>query len=326
MGNQLSSFKEEVQQLGNVASTSIGGYWPTPSRRNDNSFYKEGATEQENALQMQNWIVDQGYLSTMGLTVIAGRGFDKKIPTDSTSIILNESATAVLGIAPKDALGMRISRDWGQENPLFYTVIGVVQNFHFESLRKNIGALCLILGNSTSAMAVKLTSGDFSTTIGNIESIWNTMAPRQPFSYRFMDDSFNSTYQAEQKLGRIFMVFAMLSIFIACLGLFGLAAFNAEKRTKEIGIRKVLGASIGEISYQLSIDFLKLVAIAILISLPLGWYAMNIWLEAFSYRIEIGWWVLTASALLAVVIAILTVSYQSIKASLANPIESLRME
>ena len=175
-------------------------------------------------------------------------------------------------------------------------------------------------------MAIRLKAGDFSNTIANIERIWNEVAPGQPFSYSFMDESFNTTYEAEQRLGKIFMVFTILSILIACLGLFGLAAFNAQKRTKEIGIRKVLGASVGQITFGLSSDFLKLVALAILISLPIGWFVMNKWLEDFSYRIEIGWWVFVLATLLAVTIAIITVSYQSIKAAMANPVKSLRTE
>lgn len=325
-GNKLSSLKEEIQQLGQVSSVSLTGYMPTPSYRRDNSFYEEGATEQENALQMQNWTVDHDYLSTLNMKLIAGRNFDKNFPTDSTAAILNESAVAKLGLTPEAVLGTRISHDLGVENPVFYTVIGVVKNFHFASLKENIGALGLFLGNSTGSMAIKLKAGDFSHAISSIENIWNKVAPGQLFSYRFMEDSFNTTYQAEQKLGHIFVVFTVLSILIACLGLFGLAAFNAEKRTKEIGIRKVMGASVGQITYRLTTDFLKLVGIAVLISLPMGWYAMNKWLEGFSYKIEIGWWVLGLAALLAVTIAILTVSYQSIKAAIVNPVLSLRSE
>ena len=208
----------------------------------------------------------------------------------------------------------------------YLTIIGVVKNFHFESLRNNIDAMSLLLGDNSNRMMVKLAAGDFSKTIASIEKIWDTLAPGQPFSYYFMDDSFNDTYKADQQLGRIFITFTILSILIACLGLFGLAAFNAEKRTKEIGIRKVLGASVNQITYKLTIDFLKLIGVSIMVSLPLGWYAMNRWLEDFSYRIDIGWEVFILAALLAVVISILTVSYQSIKAAITNPVKSLRTE
>jgi putative ABC transport system permease protein len=217
--------------------------------------------------------------------------------------------------------------DLSVEELRFSTIIGVVKNFHYESLRENIGALGLFLDRQPSGMlAVRLNAGDFSTAIAKIEGVWNKFAPGQPFSYRFMDDSFNTTYDAEQRLGKIFMVFTVLSILIACLGLFGLAAFNAQKRTKEIGIRKVLGASVQQITYRLTTDFLKMVGISILISLPIGWFAMDKWLEDFSYRIEIGWWVFALAALLAIGVAVLTVGYQSIKAAVVNPIKSLRTE
>jgi putative ABC transport system permease protein len=325
-GNQLGAFKEEIEKLGSVKGVSLSGYLPTPSWRSNSSFFQEGASEQENALNMQIWNIDHDYISTFDITLASGRDFDEQFATDSTAIILNESAVAILGMDNESVLGIRLSRGLGEENPVYYTVIGVVKNFHFESLRENIGALSLTLGNAPGYMAVKLKAGDFSNAIAQIEAVWAKVAPGQLFNYSFMEDSFNRTYEAEQRLGRIFMTFTILSILIACLGLFGLAAFNAEKRTKEIGIRKVMGASIGQISYKLSIDFLKLVGIAILISLPLGWYAMNKWLEDFSYRIEIGWWVLILAALMAVAISILTVSFQSIKAAIANPVKSLRTE
>jgi putative ABC transport system permease protein len=193
-------------------------------------------------------------------------------------------------------------------------------------LRDNIGALSLSVGNFSNTMIIKLNAGDFSNTLAQIEKTWKSVAPGQPFNYYFMEESFNNTYQSEQRLGRIFTIFTILSILIACLGLFGLAAFNAEKRTKEIGIRKVLGASVPQITYKLSIDFLKLVCIAVVVSIPLAWYAMNKWLEDFSYRIEIGWGVFALAIFLAMIISIITVSYQSIKAAMVNPVESLRSE
>jgi putative ABC transport system permease protein len=325
-GNQIEAFKKEVQQLGQVVSVSLSGYLPTPSYRQDHSFFKEGSTDQENALQMQRWVVDHDYVSTLDMEIIAGRDFDIAYSLDSTGIIINESALAILGLRPKEALGLRLSRDLGEENPVFYKVIGVVKNFNFESLREDIGALSLSLGSSSSTMAVRIKSGDFYNAIAAISSIWNRMAPGQPFNYRFMQDSFNRVYESEKRLGQIFMVFTVLSIMIACLGLFGLAAFNAQKRTKEIGIRKVLGASVGQITFRLTTDFLKMVGLSILIALPIGWYAMSRWLEDFTYRIELGWGIFAYAATLAVGIAILTVSYQSIKAAITNPIKSLRTE
>ena len=326
IGGQMKSFKQQVQQLGSVQSTTLSSYYPTPSSRSDSSFFEEGSTNQEDAVIMQTWGVDHDYISTIGLKIIAGRDFDRQFSTDSTAIIINETALAIIGKSANDVLGMRLSSDLGKEKPEMNTVIGVVKNFHFSSLKDDIGALSLSIGSFAGSMAVKLNAGDFNNSIAQIKGVWNKVAPGQPFDYYFMDDSFNNTYQAEQRLGKIFIIFTILSILIACLGLFGLAAFNAEKRIKEIGIRKVLGASVGQISYRLSKDFLKLVGIAILVSLPIGWFVMNKWLEDFSYRIEIPWWVFALAAFLAVAISILTVSYQSIKAALANPIKSLRTE
>ena len=323
---QRQSFKGQVQQLASVKNTTLSGYFPTPSIRNNNSFFEEGAIEQEHAIQMQHWSVDSDYISTLDLEIIAGRDFDRQFRADSLSIIINESTASVLGVTPEETLGKRITDDLGKENPRFYTVIGVVKNFHYESLRENIAALGLTIGDDSNALAVKINAGDYAHTISSIEGIWKTMAPGQIFDYYFIEEQFNATYDAEQRLGQIFITFTVLSILIACLGLFGLAAFNAEKRIKEVGIRKVLGANVSQITYKLSIDFLKLVGIAILVSLPLAWYAMSKWLEDFEYRIDMGWEVLALATCLAITVSVLTVSFQGIKAAIVNPIKSLRTE
>ncbi|MCJ7465069.1 MAG: ABC transporter permease [Maribacter sp.] len=326
-GAKVASFKEQVKQLGSVKNATLSSFFPTPSSRSNTAFSpEEGATNQENAITMQTWDVDYDYASTMGFKFIAGRDFNKKFGNDSTAIIVNETAVKIMGVSPEEALGKRYTNDLGTENPKYYGIIGVVKDFHFDSLREDIDALSFHLGNEANAMAIKLEAGDFSNTIARIEGIWNTIVPGQPFDYYFMEDSFNDTYQSERRLGNIFIIFTILSLLIACLGLFGLAAFNAEKRVKEIGVRKVLGASVSQISTKLTLDFLKLVGIAILISLPIGWYAMNKWLEDFSYRIDIPWWVFVLAAFLALVISVLTVSYQSIKAAIVNPVKSLRTE
>jgi putative ABC transport system permease protein len=325
-GDQVKAFKQGVQQLALVKSATLSSYLPTPSSRSDNGYRIQGAPEQDNTLQMQSWRVDYDYISTLNFKIIEGRDFDQKYGTDTTGIIINESAIAVMGKSAKEALGMKVVRNFNTENEEVLTVIGVVKNFHYESLKDNIGAVSLTLGDRAGKMAIKLNAGDFANTITSIEKSWNEVAPGQPFNYYFMDDAFNETYQAEERLGSIFVVFTILSILIACLGLFGLAAFNAEKRTKEIGIRKVLGASVTQITYRLSVDFLKLVSISIFVALPLGWYAMNRWLENFSYRIEISWWIFVLAAFLAIIISVMTVSFQSIKAAIVNPIDSLKTE
>lgn len=325
-GDKANAFKKEVENLAQVKKASLSSFLPTPSSRSDYTFFKEGATEQENAVNMQRWLVDYDYVASLDLKLIAGRDFDPQRVNDSTAIIINETAVSLLGFEPEQVLGTRLSSDLGDEDGTYYTVIGVVENFHFRSLREEISALSLRIGRSTGNMAIKMDTRDITSTLAAIEGIWTRLVPSQPFAYSFMEDSFNDTYQAEKRLGQIFMIFTVLSIFIACLGLFGLAAFNAEKRKKEIGVRKVLGASVTQITYTLTTDFLKLVGVAILISLPLGWLAMNKWLEDFSYRIQIDWWILALAGLSAVGIAILTVSYQSIKAAIVNPVKSLRTE
>ena len=325
-GNQIQSLKNEVEQLSTVENITLSSYFPTPSNRRDNSFFQEGNMAQDKAIQMQKWRVDHDYVNTLDLEIIAGRDFDKKYSTDSLAIIINETAVSIMGIKPEEALGLRLTDNFEDEEVIFYTIIGVVKNFHFESLRENISGLSLYLGDYSGSMAIKIKAGDYSNTIASIENTWNKMAPGQPFNYYFLEDSFNSTYDAEQRLGSIFITFTLLSILIACLGLFGLAAFNAEKRSKEIGIRKVLGANVPQITYKLSIDFLKLVGISLIISLPLAWFAMNKWLEDFVFRIEIGWGVFALAIFLAITVSIFTVSYQSIKAAMVNPVKSLKTE
>jgi putative ABC transport system permease protein len=325
-GQQLNAFKQDILNLSAVKSATVSGFMPTPSSRSNNSFFREGAMDQQYAIQMQTWEVDEDYLNTLSLELITGRDFNSESAADSTAVIINESTLATLGLSAEEALRVRITKEVDRENPEFYHVIGVIKDFHYESLRENIGALGLFMNRSTGSMAIKLKTDDFASVIASIESIWIKRAPGQPFNYRFMDDSFETSYKEERRLGSIFIVFTSLSIFIACLGLFGLAAFNAQKRTKEIGVRKVLGASVSQITIGLTTDFLKLVAISTLIALPFGWYFMNIWLEDFSYRIQIGWEIMGFSAFLVISIAIITVSYQSIKAALANPVKSLRTE
>jgi putative ABC transport system permease protein len=329
IGKQIETFKNEVKKMAQVKNASLSSYLPTPSPRGATTLFPDKSLGSENALIIGSWDIDYDYLSTLGLELVAGRDFNREFATDSSAMILNESTAVLLGLTPEEVIGMRFTDDFhreDKENMRYFTVIGVVKNFHFETLRNSIDALCLTLGGKPKKMLVKLNAGDFSKGISKLETAWEKFAPGQPFNYYFMDDSFNNTYDTEQRLGKIFVIFTSLSIFIACLGLFGLSAFNAEKRAKEISIRKVLGASIGQITYKLSIDFLKLVGLAAIVSLPLAGYFMNRWLQDFSYRIEIPWWVYLLTALTAVVISILTVSFQSTKAAMTSPIKALKQE
>jgi putative ABC transport system permease protein len=325
IGKRAETFKQEVLRMPGVVSGSVSGYLPTPSNRSDNAFFPEGTLNQKTAVNMQNWGVDHDYIQTMGMKMMQGRDFSRQFGTDSTGMILNESAAKLFG---GNVVGKRIMRfdDPQGKTTKTYTVLGVVKNFHFESLRRNIGALAMTLDANSGAASFRLRSENLPALVKQIEAKWKQVAPGQPFSYAFMADQFNAVYRAEQRIGTIALIFAGLAILIACLGLFGLAAFTAEQRTKEIGVRKVLGASVMSVVALLSKDFLKLVMIAIVIASPIAWFAMNRWLQDFAYKIDIEWWVFALAGLLAVGIALLTVSFQSIKAALMNPVKSLRSE
>ena len=207
-----------------------------------------------------------------------------------------------------------------------FTIIGVVKNFHYESLKKEIGPLSFLLKRSTGLASFKVSTDNIKTLVGQIERKWKAMAPSLPFSYQFMDESFDQMYREEQRVGKIAFTFALLAIFIACLGLFGLAAFIAEARVKEIGIRKVLGANVSNIVNMLSRDFARLVLISAVFAFPVAWWAMNNWLKDFAFRVNIGWWVFALAGAIALIIALFTVSFQAIKEALANPVKSLRSE
>ncbi|GAB3542289.1 ABC transporter permease [Spirosoma fluminis] len=326
LGTQAETFKQEVLRLPGVISGSVSGYLPTPSSRSDNSFFPEGKVDQRNAVQMQIWGVDHDYVKTLGMQIAQGRDFSRGFGSDSAGVLLNETAAKQFG--GKDILGKRIVTFDDPTLKTFktYTVIGVVKNFNYESLRRNIGALCMILTPNSGAASFRLSSTDLPAVVRQIEARWKQLAPGQPFNYAFMEEAFDTMYRAEQRVGSIALTFAGLAILIACLGLFGLAAFMAEQRTKEIGVRKVLGASVFSIVGLLSKDFLKLVVIAILVASPIAWYAMSQWLKDFAYRIDIEWWVFGLAGIVAVGIALLTVSFQSIKAALMDPVKSLKTE
>ncbi|MBD2757034.1 ABC transporter permease [Spirosoma validum] len=326
LGKQAETFRQEVMRLPGVVSGSISGYLPTPSARSDNAFFPEGQIDQKNAVSMQSWGVDYDYVKTLGMQITAGRNFSRTFGADSSGIILNESAAKLFG--GTDIIGKRIVRfdDPESKTTKLFTVVGIVKNFHFESLRKNIGALSLILDANSGSASFRLSSTNVPVLMKQIEAKWKQLTPGQPFSYQFMNESFDEMYRAEQRIGTIALTFAALAILIACLGLFGLAAFMAEQRTKEIGVRKVLGASVTSIIGLLSKDFLKLVLIGIVIASPIAWYTMNQWLSDFAYKIDIEWWMFALAGILAVGIALVTVSFQSVKAALMNPVKSLRSE
>ena len=254
------------------------------------------------------------------MKIIEGRNFSKDMASDSSAIIINKTMAEKLGL--KNPLGQRIVNGWET-----WTVIGVMEDFNFESMRQDVGPLCLVLGNNRSTIvAAKIKTTNTKSVISYLSSVWKSFAPDQPIRYTFLDESFANMYADVQRTGTIFTTFAMLAIIIACLGLFALSAFMAEQRNKEIGIRKVLGASVSGITSMLSKDFVKLVIISIGIASPIAWWAMTKWLQDFAYRISISWWMIAVAGLVAIIIALITISFQSIKAALMNPVNALRSE
>jgi len=268
----------------------------------------------------------------MDMEIVEGRDFSMDFPSDSSAVILNETAAQQFNFEG-DPIGQKIYTLAGSNATMNLdelaskTVVGIVKNFHFESLKENIGSLMIFLDKKPQGIAsFRFNANNTDQVIQFVESKWNEFAPGQPFTYSFLDDRFGKMYAAETRLGKVFGLFAGFAIVIACLGLFALTAFTAEQRTKEIGIRKVLGSSIGSIIVLLSKEFAKLVLIAFLIASPLAWFAMRKWLEGYQFKQDLGWQVFLGAGLFAVLIALLTTSFQSIKAATANPVNSLKSE
>ncbi|HVX26728.1 MAG TPA: FtsX-like permease family protein, partial [Parafilimonas sp.] len=325
LNDNATAFKNETNQLPGVLSATISGYLPvSDSYRSDNTFSKDAVLTTQSGFDMQNWSVDYDYIKTLGMQILKGRNFSKDFPTDSSAVIINETTAKILGYADPIGKNLYESEDNGATSA--HTIIGVVKNFNFESLHQVIGPLCFHLGGGGGFGVFKVNTANIQNLITQIENKWKAIAPGLPFSYRFLNDSFDEMYRSEQRAGKIALIFSVLAIFIACLGLFGLATFIAEQRTKEIGIRKVLGASVQSIVQMLSKDFLKLVAIAFVLAAPIAWWAMHSWLQDFAYRINIEWWFFAFAGIGALLIALITVSFQAIRAAISNPVKSLRTE
>lgn len=321
LGNKAESFKEQLLRLPQIQQVSQSDYLPVEgSRRNQTTFKKVGEGNQDGGVLSQTWQVDYDYIKTLGMQIEEGRDFSGEFASDSVnSVIINRKMAHDLGL--EKPLGKQIDNNYQQ-----WTIIGVVEDFHFQSLKEDITPLALTIGNSLGTLAIKISQRDIDETMAAIAAIWDRNVPNQALSYGFLDQRFAQMHVDVQRMGKIFNSFALFAIFVACLGLFALSAFMAEQRRKEISIRMVLGASFRDIYKILSINFLKLVGIAILIAIPIGWYMMNRWLEDFAYRISIGWEIFAAAGAIALVIAILTISYQSIGAALIQPLKSLRRE
>jgi putative ABC transport system permease protein len=323
VNKHYESIKNEFKKIPNVLSIAISSGIPGGGNNNAHSELENRQGTMQ-PLNINMYDVDYDFIPLYGIRIVAGRSFSTDFPTDSTkSIVINEATVKNLGyVSPNDAIGKKFSQ-WGREGK----IIGVVKDFHYRSLQQNVEPLNMRINPSnTYVMTLKIASKNIPATIASIENKWKVLVPQRPFNYDFVDENFNKQYAADERFGKLFMYFAVLAIFISCLGLLGLASYSTLQRTREIGIRKVLGASIAGIVNMLSKEFMQLVLIAAVIAFPISWFGMNSWLKDYAYRINISWLVFAMAGLLAFMIAILTVSFQAIKASLANPVKSLRSE
>lgn len=322
------AFKDDLLKQSSIANVGASAFYPGISNYADNILYKQGESMQQGKDIRMNY-VDTRFLQTLKIEPVAGRLFSDDFPSDtSNGIILNQKAIKELGFAsPQESIGKKLYFDFQGKNYSF-NIVGVVKDFHYEDLHLPITpyGFQLSMQPQYNYMIVHAKPGNINNILGTIRNSWHNLNPSEPFEYSFLDKDFQKNYDAENRLSAIVGYFTAIAILISCLGLFGLATFSAEQRIKEIGVRKTLGASVSSIVTLLSKDFLKLVAIAVLIASPLAWLAMNKWLDSFAYRIHINWSVFVITTVLALLIALITISFQAIKAALANPVESLRSE
>jgi len=317
---QAMTFRDQFETLPQVATASLNT--GIPGRDFDSMLFVPEQPANYEKTSLTYTLVDEKYVEALNIEIVEGRNFSPaEHATDVSAFLVNQSAVKALGW--QTALGKKLKRGSGIEG----TIIGVVSDFHTGSLKQEIEPLVLpYLHRSPMYLAIRLHPGNVAEAISAVEETWKKLAPNQPFSYTFLDQDYARLYNREQQMSHVFQIFSGLAILIACLGLFGLAAFTTQQRTKEIGIRKILGASVSGIVCLLSKDFLKLVLIANLIAWPIASYAMNPWLQSFAYRINPNISPFILSGLIALFIALLTVSYQAIKAARANPVEALRYE
>ena len=331
LGKNEESFRNAVLALPEITNATISTNLPASEKYFDDDYTPEttgdNVARPDKNLSIASYIVDESFVPTLKLQVISGRNFSKSF-NDSASVILNETAARRAGW--KNPIGKYLIYPGG--NNTKFQVVGIVKDFNAASLHDDMMPWALFYTTSktytmpTSFVSVRLKPGDYSKALNKIQAIWKTFIPDNPFEYSFLDRQYDALYKTDQTIGKVFTVFTFLSITVACLGLLGLAMYTAERRTKEIGIRKVLGASVQNVVGMLSKDFLKLVLIASVIAFPVAWYAMNNWLQDFAYKTEISWWVFALSTGIVTAIALITIGFQSVKAAMGNPIESLRSE
>jgi putative ABC transport system permease protein len=324
LGNNEYAFKDQLMRDNRVVNATVSTDVPGNGNMGGTEIYakERQGDETKNEIHTNIYRVDANYLATLGIKLIEGRNVSPDFPQDTSSVVINQAAQRELGWGNTDPLGKTIIRS-GQKA---YTVVGLVADFNYASVKNKVAPLMILAQHRHGSIILKVKTTDMSGLLSTIRKQWDDYKAEGPFSYYFVDEQFASLYSSEQRTGKIFTSFAVVAVIIAGLGLFGLAAFMIKQRVREIGIRKVLGASSLKITKMLSFEFLKLVLIAILIAFPLTWFAMYKWLQDFAYRIDIQWWVFILAGILALLIAFITISFQSVKAALANPVKSLRSE
>lgn len=320
LGQNETAFKNELLKAPSVLNISQSAFVPAGDTDNNMSPIFVG---DKLIRRMSIYSVDDHYIPTMGMELLSGRNFSKAFGTDSTTVIINEQAAKALDFGD-EMLGKQIRKGSDIAGEIL-TIVGVVKDFNFRSLHQKIEPL-IMLNKPYGGLIIRTKAGDMSALIEKANALWLRFNSKEAFGYSIMDDSYNQTYLTEYKMGNMLTIFAVLTIFVACLGLFGLVTYTAEQRFKEIGIRKVLGSSVSQIVALLSKDFLKLIIISFLIAFPLGIYLMDKWLQDFAYRIELTWWSVAWTAIITLAVAFVTIGYKSIKAASANPVKSLRTE
>lgn len=330
MYEDYETFKNELTRHPGISSASIGYGYPGDMFAGEQVIVPRDGQQKAQSVTML--MGDHDYIKTMGVQLVAGRDFSRSITTDpSSAFIINETAVKEFGFGtPNNALEKTIYWNvWGAppDSMKMAKVIGVMKDFHYKSLYDRVEAAVLqIFPPANWKVAVKMKAAQVDRAVAHVETVWRQFSPDYPIEYSFLDESFAVMYKAEDKLKTLLWIFTALTIFVACLGLLGLAAYAAERRKKEIGIRKVLGSSVEGLVFLLSKDFVRLVAIALLIAAPVAWYFMNGWLQDFAYRVELSWWIFILAAAVSILIALLTVSFQAVKAALTNPVKNLRTE
>jgi putative ABC transport system permease protein len=322
LGKNQDAFKQQLSENKNVVAASISRSVPGLPFMDGTEIYPKNENGNGKEIHANIYHVDEDYLKTLGIRVVSGRNFSKDFPTDSSAVVINQAMVRELGWSGENPIGKTIVRSGQHE----FKVIGVVADFNYASAKQQIAPLMMMLGNNYGGLVIKINTGNVKGFLSDLKKQWDDFNPEGPLSYSFLDDNFAKLYASEIRTQQIFTAFAIIAIIIASLGLFGLSAFVTEQRTKEIGIRKVLGASVKSVLLLVSKEFLLLVGIAFIISVPVTWWAMHVWLQDFAYRIHIAWWVFVVAGIIAILISALTISFQAIKAAVANPVKSLRSE